>query len=104
MVLCMSSILIHMSYRSVYIILLFQYRCSEPLVVGLINTVIIVNYFAWGQHSVFDIVIVTCECAVSKIQTLRSIVCQRYYYTCIDFIFILFRCSIRAFLNHGSWV
>ena len=71
-------------YRSGYIVLLFQYRCSEPLVLGLINTVIIINYFAWGQHSFFDIVIVTCECDVSKLQPLRSIVCQRYYYSFID--------------------
>ena len=57
---------------------LFQSRCYGPRVVGLINTVIIVTYFAWYQHSVFGIVIVTCECAVSRLQTLRSIVCQRY--------------------------
>ena len=47
-----------------YIILSFHSRCSEPLVVGLINTVIIITYLAWGQNIVFGIVIVTWECAV----------------------------------------
>ena len=78
MVLCMSLILIHMSFCFVYIILLFQSRFSEPPVVGLINTVIIVEYCDWGQNSVFEIVIVKCECAISKLRTLRSIVCQCY--------------------------
>ena len=44
MVLCMSLILIHMSYRFFNIILLFQSRCSGKRVVALINKVIIVNY------------------------------------------------------------
>ena len=44
MVLCMSSILIHMSYFTFYIILLFYLRCSEQRFVGLTNTVIIVTY------------------------------------------------------------
>ena len=74
----MSALLIHMSYRSVYIILLLFLRCSEPRVLGSINTVIIVTYFAWGHHSVFDIFIVMCECAFSKRLTLRYILCQQY--------------------------
>ena len=68
MVLGISLILIHISYRYVYNVLLLQSCCSETIVVGLINTVIIVTCFAWGQHSVFDIVIVTCDCAVLKLQ------------------------------------
>ena len=62
----MPAILIHISYRYFYIILSLHLGCSEPRVVGLINTVIIATYFTWGQHSVFEIFIVTCECAVSK--------------------------------------
>ena len=61
---CMSELLIHMSYFSFIIILSFHSRCSEPRVVGLINIFIIVTYFAWGKHIVFDIIIVTRECAV----------------------------------------
>ena len=57
------------------IISLFQSRFYETWVVGLINKVIIVTYFDWDQHSVFDIVILTCECAVSRLQTLWSCVC-----------------------------
>ena len=83
MVLCMSSILIKISYFSFNIILSFQLRCSETRVVVLINKVIIVTYFDWDQNSVFDIVIVTCERDVSKLQTLRPIVCHRYYYRCL---------------------
>ena len=75
---CMSALLIQMYNSSFYIISSFHSRCSEPQVVGLINTVIIVTYFTCGQHSFFDIVIITCECAVAKIRTLRSIVCQCY--------------------------
>ena len=78
MVYCMSALLIHMCKRSLYNILSFHLRCSESQVVGLINTVIIVTYFTWGQPSVFDNVIATCECAVSKLRTLRSILCQCY--------------------------
>ena len=44
MVLCMSSILIHMSYFIFYIISPFYSRCSEPRVIGLTNTAIIVTY------------------------------------------------------------
>ena len=54
----------------------FQSRYSEPRVVGLFNTVIIVNYFAWGQHTVFEIIIVNCDCAVSKLRTLWYRVCH----------------------------
>ena len=74
----MSELLIHMSNFYFYIILSLHLRCSETQVVDLINTVIIVTYFSLGQNNVFDIVIVTCECAVSKQRTLRSIVFQRY--------------------------
>ena len=45
----MSALLIHMYYRYFYIISSFHLRCYEPRVVGLINTVIIVTYFAWVQ-------------------------------------------------------
>ena len=61
---CMSSLLIHMSKFYFYIISLFRLRYSETRVVGLINIVIIVIYFDWGQHIVFDIGSVTCECAI----------------------------------------
>ena len=74
----MSDLLIHMSYRFFYNISSFQSRCSEPRVVGLIDTIIIVTYFVWGQHRAFDVVIVECVCNISKLQTLRSIVCQCY--------------------------
>ena len=87
---------------SCYIIPLFQSCCSETLIVGLINTVIIVTYFAWDQHSVFDIVIVTCECAVSKQQTLLSFVYPCYSYTCLTVLFILFCHSICVVLDHRS--
>ena len=43
MLLCMSLILIHMSYCFVYIILLFQSLCYETRVVVLINKVIIIG-------------------------------------------------------------
>ena len=103
-VLCMSSVLIHMYYFSFNIILSLQSHFSETLVVGLINTAMIVDYFVWGHHSVFDIVIVTCECAVSKLRIPRSIVCQHYYYKCLTCLIILFCHSICAVLNYGSWV
>ena len=44
----------------------------------LINTVIIVTYFVWGQHSVFVVAIVTCESAISKLRTLLFRVCHWY--------------------------
>ena len=46
---CMSVLLIHMSYRYFYIILSFQSRSSEPRVVVLINTFMIVTYFYWAR-------------------------------------------------------
>ena len=104
MVLCMSLILIHMYYCFVYIISLFQLHYSEIWVVVLINTVIIVTYFTWGQHSIFDIVIVKCKCAISKQKALQSIICQCYLYTWLTILLLLFRRSICAVLNHGSWV
>ena len=75
---CMSSLLIHISNFSFCIILLLQLCCSEPRVVGLINTVIIVTYLDFGQNTVFEIVVVTCEWDVSKQRTIRSSVCQSY--------------------------
>ena len=74
----MSVLLIQMSNVSFYIISLFHLRCYKTRGVGLINTVIIVTYFPWGLHSAFGIFIVTRECAVSRLRTIRSIVCQRY--------------------------
>ena len=97
----MSALLIHMSYFYFYFISLLHSYFSEPRVVVLTNIVIIVAYFAWCQKTVFDNVIVTCECAVSQLQSLRSIICQRYYYTCLTFLFILSRRSIHVVLNHG---
>ena len=147
MVLCMSSVLIHMSYFTFYILLSFYSRCYEPRFVGWINTAIIANDLVWGhclslaltysrvselfwkyEHYgivyvidinthvllyflyyfvvlftlfwnkcrgfngysyycylfslgpvfVFDIAIVTCECAVSKLQTLWSCLYHQY--------------------------
>ena len=98
---CMSSLWIHMSNFSYYIILSLHLRCSEPRVVILISTFIIVTYFYWGHHIVFDIVIVTCECAVLKLRILRSIVCQNYKYICLTFLIVLFCCSICAVMYHG---
>ena len=46
----MSVLLIQMSNFSFYIVSLFRLRYSETRVVGLINIVIIVIYFDWGQH------------------------------------------------------
>ena len=76
-----------------YIISSFHSRCSETRVVGLINTVIIVTYFGWGYYSVFEIIIVTCECAVSKLQTVWSYVCHQYYYTYLTVLLFILRCS-----------
>ena len=78
MVLCMSSILIHMSYFTFYIISSFYSHCSEPRVMGLTNTAIIVTFSIWGQFFVFYIAIVTRKCDVLKLKTLRSCVCHRY--------------------------
>ena len=44
----------------------------------LINTVIIVTYFVWGQHSVFVITIVTWECNILIPQKLLFCVCHQY--------------------------
>ena len=85
MVYCISGLLIHMSNCFVYIISSFQSRCYETRVVGLINTVIIVTYLDFGQNTVFEIVVVTCEWDVSKQRTIRSSVCQSYLYTCLTF-------------------
>ena len=105
---CMSVLLIHMSNFSFCTILSFHPRCSETRVVGLTNTVIIVTCFDWDQHSVFDIVIVMCECNVSKLWTLRSILCQRCWYTCLTFLFILFSSPICSVLYqglfNGTWI
>ena len=104
MVYCMSALLLHMSNFYFYIISSFHLRCSEPRVVGLINTVIIVTYFAWVQHSAFDIVIVMCEGTVSKLQTLRYIVCERYEYTCLTVIFLYFVVPFAMFCTMGRFM
>ena len=44
----------------------------------LINIVIIVTSFVSGQHRVFVIAIVTCECAISILQKIRFGVCNWY--------------------------
>ena len=67
----------------------------------LINFFIIVTYFVWGQHSVFDIVIVTCECAVSNLQTLWSCVCHRYEYTCLTLFLYYFVFPFALFWTTG---
>ena len=103
MVLCMSSILIHMSYFSFYIISSFRLHCSETRVVGLINIVIIDTYFVWGQHSVFDIAIVTCECAISKLQILWSRVCYWYYTHVLLFFLYYFVVPFSLFLTMGRF-
>ena len=64
MVLCMSSVLIHMSYFTFYIIWSFYLHWYEPQAMGLTNTVIIVTSSVFVQFFVFDISILTCECAV----------------------------------------
>ena len=47
----------------------------------LLNTVIIVTSFVLGQHHVFVIAIVTCECAILIPRKIRFGVCHRYLYT-----------------------
>ena len=45
----------------------------------LLNTVIIVNSFVWGQHRVFIILVVTCERAILILQKLLFGVCHWCY-------------------------
>ena len=91
MVWCMSLILIYMTYFSVFTIRISEIywaivsdiptpgqQVSEilwniPITIWclcqifqfLLNTVIIMTSFVWGQHNVFVIAIVTCESAIS---------------------------------------
>ena len=116
---CMSSILIHMTYFSVHTICISKhYRaivsysptsgqqvstilwnititvwCLCEIVQFLIYTVIIVTSFVSGQHCVFLIVIVTCECAILILQRLQLRVCYCCYFywsaTILLFYFVL---------------
>ena len=102
---CMSSILIHTTYFSVYTIWSSElYRaivsyittpgqqvsailwnititvwCLCVIVQFLLNTVIIMTSFVLGQHGVFVIAIVMCECALSILQKLRFGVCHMHF-------------------------
>ena len=62
-------------------LLLYSYT-SLKIVCGigqfLINTVLIVTSFVWGQHCVFVIDLVTCECNILILQQLWFSVCHRY--------------------------
>ena len=104
MVLCMPSVLIHMSYFTFFITLSFYLNCNKPRVVGLTNTVRIVTYSVLVQFFVSDLVIVTCVCAVLKLQKAWSCVCHWSLYTCLTLLFIFFCHSIHAVMNHGLLV